>query len=650
MIKQNVCLDIYIRSCVVVLVLLSLAFSKAWSKNESENEFLVMVQRKAFLYFEECSNKETGLVQDRAHNFKHPKEARQKRYRIASVAATGYYLSAYIVAAENGWVKKEETHERIINCLRFFANEVEHVNGFYYHFMDMDTGVRLWNSELSSIDTALFLAGVLFAKEYYAEDEEVQRFATTLYERVNWQWMTNKTDFLCMGWHPNPKGGGRFLKTYWDHYNESMILYIMAIGSPTYPVPVASWFKINRTIKRYGEHVCIANAPLFVHQYSHIWVDFRNKNDGIADYFENSKVATLANREFCIDNKEKFKTYEENVWGLTACDGPDGYKAYGGKPGHEHHDGTVAPTAAAGSIVFTPELSRQALLTMYEKHGERLWGRYGFSDSFNVGRDWFAQDCIAIDQGTIVLMIENFRSGLLWAYFMKNPWIAEGMERIGFSGGTKIVTMPEPPRLIAYRTREQIVIDGQLDEWDLSKGFSVDDMNMEYGSINDAMDFSGKIYLQYDDANLYVAVRVKDNDIVDEYEAEDIHRDDCLEIFTDPGADGLRWGDPQDVQIGIVPNVKSTDYGVKSWSWFQKTDTKVNGTVVGAWSENDYGYVLEAAISFKALLIEPKGKVHLSISLHDQDDADSSQAKVTTYFEELNGKDGARELGYLIFE
>ncbi|MFC1809513.1 glucoamylase family protein, partial [Candidatus Omnitrophota bacterium] len=451
-------------------------------------------------------------------------------------------------------------------------------------------------------------------------------------------------------WKQHRQGEGRFLKSYWTDYNEAMILYIMAIGSPSHPIQADSWLKIHRPVKRYGEHVCIAYAPLFVHQYSHIWIDFRDKNDGIADYFQNSVIATRANREFCIDQQEEFKTYEEDIWGITASDGPDGYRAYGGKPGHEHHDGTVAPTAAGGSIVFTPELSKRALRAMYDKYKDRLWGRYGFSDSFNIDRDWFATDCIGIDQGTLLLMIENEKSELLWNYFMRNTWIQKGMERIGFAEGTKFVSIPPPPSLIAHKKTHDIVIDGTLAEWVLPSSFNINDMYVEYGSIDNEEDLSGVVYLQYDADRLYIGLDVRDDAIIGGKGGTHIYKDDCLEIFTDFQENGFVWGNPKDVQIGLLPNSRSEDGSVKSWAWFQNRDPIEQGDIVGQWNKTENGYTLETAISFDALMIQPTDRVRFSISLHDKDAANSSEVKVTTYFEELNGKDGSRELGYLIFK
>jgi hypothetical protein len=241
---------------------------------------------------------------------------------------------------------------------------------------------------------------------------------------------------LSHGWKPGE--GGKFLSTRWDSYNELMLLYILAIGSPTHPIPPESWEAWARPLGTYKGHETFAIGPLFTHQYSQAWIDFRGRRDRLGfDYFESSVQATLANRQFAIDNQDQYETYDEHVWGLTACDTPDGqYRAYGAPPGVPVHDGTVAPSAAAGSIVFTPELSLAALLTMHQRYEEQLWGRYGFSNAFNLdpaGQNgpWFDPDVIGLDTGITLLMIENARSGMVWETFMTHPAVQEGLAKAG---------------------------------------------------------------------------------------------------------------------------------------------------------------------------------------------------------------------------
>jgi len=304
----------------------------------------------------------------------------------------------------------------------------------------------LRNSELSSIDTALFIAGALTVGQCFA-GTEVEQLANKLYERVEWDWM--RTDggavsdalTMSMGWTPEQG----FLGNRWDNYSELMILYLLALGSPTHLIPPASWQAWGRPEGEYAGHRCIEGGPLFIHQYTHAFVDFKGRKDRLGyDYFENSVHCTLANRQFAIDHKDKFKTYDEHVWGLTASDTPaGGYDAYGAPAvttavtaqtpsGWAKHDGTVNPSAPAGSIIFTPELSIAALRTMYNRYGHRLWGRYGFSSAFNVDRRWWSREVVGIDIGITLLMIENYRSGLVQRTFMSHPAIPKALRAADF--------------------------------------------------------------------------------------------------------------------------------------------------------------------------------------------------------------------------
>jgi hypothetical protein len=395
-----------------------------------------MVEKRSFRYFLDCTNPANGLVLDRADNKREP----DFNYAPASIAAVGFGLAALAAGADRDWIGKNAAAEQVRKTLAFFYGEMESVHGFFYHFVDMETGERVWNCELSSMDTALFLAGALTAARYFA-DPEITALADKLYQRADWKWMADGSAGLHMGWTPEkgflwkPEKG--FLSYYWDQYNESMVMYILAMGSPTFPLSPESWKAIKRPKGSYKGHELILSPPLFTHQFSHIFIDFRGKSDGFADYFKNSVEATLANRQFCIDNADLFKTYGPNSWGLTAAIGPDGYKAYGAPPGAANHDGTVAPSAPAASIVFTPEESQAALRSLYKNYREELWGRYGFSDSFNLDRNFFASDAYGINQGPTVLMIENYRSGLIWKLFMSLPQVQDGMKAAGFGGEGK---------------------------------------------------------------------------------------------------------------------------------------------------------------------------------------------------------------------
>lgn len=610
----------------------------------TDEEFLDLVQYKTLQFFLRESNKETGLVKDRAHNFV------DDSYEVSSIASVGFALPAYVIGAERGWIKEREAYERVRNTLVFFKDKVEHVNGFYYHFLDMNTGERYGESELSSIDTALFLAGVLFVRQYY-KGTEVEELAEKLYYRVDWQWMLNGGETFSMGWKPDAKEG-RFLKERWQNYDESMILYILGIGSPTFPIPATTWDRINRIIGRYGEHVLIISPQLFTHQYSHAFIDFRNKHDKYADYFQNSIEATRANREFCIDNKDAFQTYSGNVWGLTSSDGPEGYKAYGAKPGHAYHDGTVAPTAAGGSIVFTPELSKQALREMYDKYKTRIWGRYGFVDAFNIDKDWFATDVIGIDQGIKLLMIENYRTGLIWEYFMRNPEVIDAMEKIGFQEGSKKLSMPKEIPLQALYRKKNIFIDGDLTEWKGLEPFACEAKKfITYGSVSSNADFFANIGFLWDEEYLYIAVKVDDENVYFRKNDDDIFKNDCVELFFDPDADGLLWGNKNDIQLGLSPDFRLSECRTgKAWAWFQNVDPMKTQNVHLATAPTRDGYLMEAAIRWSFIGLKPHADMHVRMSpaFHDYDEPDKSEAKMNIFFQDLTGKDERKKLTFLI--
>jgi hypothetical protein len=389
----------------------------------------------------------------------------------------GFGLTAYPIGVERGWITREEARRRVLTTLRFFADAPQGpeprgrtgYKGFFYHFLDMEAGERFETVELSTIDTTLFLAGALFCQSYFdrPEEAEIRELVETLYRRVDWQWARPDPPRVAMGWHPE-KG---FIDYEWIGLNEAMILYVLALGSPTHPIDREDWEAWTSTYKWgsfYGqEHVNF--APLFGHQYSHVWIDFRGIRDAYMrgkgiDYFENSRRATLAQRAYAIENPNRFRGYGENVWGLTACDGPldgdleiDGrkvhfmtYAARGAALGDIRDDGTIAPTAAISSIVFAPEVVVPAMEEMYRRWSEHLVTKYGFLDSFNPsltfatrtqhgkvvpGVGWFDGDHLGIDQGPIVAMIENHRSGLVWETMKKNPHIVRGLKRAGFTGG-----------------------------------------------------------------------------------------------------------------------------------------------------------------------------------------------------------------------
>ena len=427
----------------------------------NDEGFLKFVQQKAFDYFWREANPANGLVRDRS---------RSNSY--CSIAAVGFGLTAVGIGIDNGWIGREQGRERVLRALRTFlekpqgpgASDTIGERGWFYHFLDMTNGLRAWKSELSSIDTALLLAGMIYVREYFdgshPDEATIRALANRIYERVDWQWMTGAAALptrpegtpsprtgegrgegttLSMGWRPE-RG---FIERRWIGYNEAMILYLLGLGAPIRPLPAASWRAWTQGYEwktSYGQSF-LHFAPLFGHQYSQCWIDLRGLADdylrqkGI-DYFENSRRATLAQRAYCIANPSGFKGYSELNWGLTACDGPGvgRFQAYSarGAPPPENDDGTIAPTAAGGSIPFAPEISIPTLRHFYDRYRPNIWTPYGFCDAFNLTADWWDPEVLGIDQGPILIMIENYRRGRVWKTFMKAPEIQRGLKAAGF--------------------------------------------------------------------------------------------------------------------------------------------------------------------------------------------------------------------------
>ena len=396
------------------------------SLSPEDEAFLDDLEKRACLFFWEQASATTGQVLDRARNDLAP-GARDPR-RMASIAATGFGLTALCIADRRGYLPHAQIVERVRATLDWHLNRFHHEHGFYYHFTDIETGVPFPGTELSSIDTSLLLCGVLTARAYF-KDDRIHELATQIYERVDWPWMLNGGKTFSMGWHP--KEG--FLDARWEHYCELMMIYLLAIGSPTHPVSPSSWDAWKRPVIEYAGFKYISgNDPIFTHQYSQAWFDFRYRHDRYADYYANSITATRAHKAFCLSMP---KWYSEDYWGISASDYQGGYTAWGGPPPQGPIDGTVVPNAAAGSLAFVPKDCLHVLRAMKEKWGAKAWGRYGFADAFHPAANWYDPDVLGIDQGISVIMAENLRSGLIWETFMRNPEVVEAMKRAGFVSG-----------------------------------------------------------------------------------------------------------------------------------------------------------------------------------------------------------------------
>ncbi|MCI0690417.1 T9SS type A sorting domain-containing protein [candidate division KSB1 bacterium] len=407
----------------------------------SDSAFLDLVQRASFDFFWKEANPSNGLIKDRSANG-----------APCSIASVGFGLTAIGIAIDRGWITRAAGRDRVLTTLKTFWEKPQGrdpqgyigYKGFFYHWLDMDTALRTWNSELSSIDSALLLAGILYAKQYFTEadslESKIRALADSIYYRVDWNWMRNFQPNLTLGWHPETG----FINAWWRGYNEAMIMNILGIGSPTHPIPASTWQAWTSGYQwqsQYG-YSYVTFPPLFGHQYSHCWIDFRNIQDaymrgkGIT-YFENSRRATLAARAYCIANPGGWNGYGENIWGITACDGPNGYRARGAPPA-QNDDGTIAPTAAGGSISFTPKESLAALRYMYDTYRNLVWTEYGFRDAFNLTQGWWGPDVIGIDEGPIVVMVENYRTGRVWNLFMQNEDVQRGLQRAGFTAVTRV--------------------------------------------------------------------------------------------------------------------------------------------------------------------------------------------------------------------
>ena len=427
-------------------------------EGKSATAFLDSLKRDTFNFFWDQADSVTGNHPDRW-----PTQS------FSSIASTGFGLTSYLIGVERGYITREHATERVLKTLRFFQESkkgsertgVTGYKGFFYHFIDMRKGDRFREVELSTIDTGLLMMGVLACQTYFdgANDSEksIRLYADSLYQAVEWDWAMNGKATMSMGWKPE----SGFLDASWRGYNEAMILYILGAASPTHTIPVESWNAWTSTYQwgTYYQQEHVNFGPLFGHQYSHTWIDFRGIQDAYMkkkhiDYFENSRRATYANKAYCVNNPAGYLGYNENVWGLTACDGPEnngnlnvnvsfgGYSARGAAQWYVNDDGTIAPTAAGGSIAFAPEICIPALMNMKYQFKDKLYGKYGFKDAFNLTieraggvKEWFDQDYLGIDQGPILIQAENYQTQFIWKLMQKNLYIKNGLKKIGFEGG-----------------------------------------------------------------------------------------------------------------------------------------------------------------------------------------------------------------------
>ncbi len=427
---------------VVNVLFLSLALTGRVAAQSDLDPILDTIQHTAFDYFWNEANPANGLIRDRA-----PVVGSSPAGIPCSVASTGFGLSALCIGVDHGWVSRADAASRILTTLRTFLNGPQGGGdayignyGLFYHFLDMSTAKRTWSSELSTIDTGLLLAGIIDARQYFNGSDSaevlIRDYADSICHRAQWDFMRNMHDGIYTGWQP---GSGFSGFGEWTGYNESMIMYLLAIGSPTHPVDYRgwdTWLQGYQWQTQYGFQYVVF-PPLFGHQYSHCWIDFRGIQDtfmrarGI-DYFENSRRATLAQRTYSAANPGRFAGYSDSLWGLTAGDDPvAGYQARGAPPA-QNDNGTISPTAPISSLPFAPAEVTPFIRNLWNNYRLQLWTRYGFRDAFNIGRNWWDTDVIGIDQGPIIIMIENYRTGKVWKRFMANPDVQRGLQVAGF--------------------------------------------------------------------------------------------------------------------------------------------------------------------------------------------------------------------------
>jgi hypothetical protein len=401
------------------------ATSGASSLSPEDDQFLEDLEKANFLYFWEQMDPHTGLIKDRCR-VRLDKGTDQGI--VASTAATGFGLTALCIAHKRGYLALPAVGARILAGLDFLWKKMPNHRGFFYHWANVNTGERIWDSEVSTVDSAILLCGILTCREYF-QHPEITRLADLIFNRVDWTWVSEDTSLIPHGWAPE----SGFLVYRWDLYSELMMMYLLGLGSSTHPLADQTWRAWKRQIFEYdGLRYIGSFAPLFVHQYSQAWFDFRGKRDQYADYFQNSAISTEVHRRFCLELSSRFHDYSDDLWGITSSDSQRGYVAWGGPPEMGPIDGTVVPSATGGSLPFLPQPTLRVLKNIKSRYGAKAWCRYGFVNAFNPLSNWYDPDVIGIDTGITMLMAENLRTGFVWNTFMRSREAQRGLQRAGF--------------------------------------------------------------------------------------------------------------------------------------------------------------------------------------------------------------------------
>jgi len=599
-------------ACALALLALLPAVSPvARAGTGDDDRFLDDLERAGFALFRDEAHSVTGLIPDAVH------ADASGHGNVANVAGSGFALAAFCVADERGWLAHTQAVARVRQMLRFLAEQAPHEHGFFYHFLDLSTGARTWESEASSIDTALVLCGALTARQQF-DDPEIRCLATRLYERVDWNWMRNNRPTLCLGWSP----GNGFSRYRWEGYAEHMAMYLLGLGSPTHPLPAASWSAWRREpLGVWAGLTFIECPPLFAHQYAHAFVDFRGQRDDFADYWRNSVFATLAQRQLCAEMGAEFTGFSNNLWGITASQAVDGYKAWGLPPRTAFSnalDGTLAPSAAGGSLPFAPRECLDALRTMRAWENGRLWRAYGFVNAFNPHTGWVANDALAIDTGITLLMAENFRSGLIWRLFMRNPEVREAMAHAGFRKGAPAPLADGARYLLplADGISNSVFNLAALQRFDAPRRAVArpaalpeekwDWQTLDADSRESVFDGDGLVRMRFafawDATNLWFRAEVTDPDVRSELPPSLIYKQDSVILYVNPANTALRWYGPDDMQFGFaVTN--------KTWEWFNGRHLECAHT-----RSTTNGYSVSAAIPWTLLNLMPRAGLAIGVS------------------------------------
>jgi hypothetical protein len=569
----------------------------------SDDELLNEIERRSFQFFLKEAEPTTGLVPDRAG------ADGSWRENVASVAATGFGLAALCIGVERGWIARTDAVARVVTTLKFARDRLAQERGFLYHFVNREMGDRMWACEVSPMDTALFLCGALTARQYFAEPA-IQQLVAAVYQRVDWLWMLDDGATLRLGWKPEQG----FDPHRWDAYAEHIVMYLLGIGAPGRALPASCWDAWRRApVGHYAGLTYLQLAPLFVHQYSHAFVDFRDRHDGYADYWRNSELATRAQRQLCLDLRDKFPHYGPDCWGITASDSPTGYRAWGGPPPTPDVDGVVVPCAAGGSLPFAPTECLAVLRHLVTTYGARVWKPYGFVDAFNPRTGWYSPDVLGIDVGITLIMAENQRTGLIWRHFMAAPEVQRGLKLARFRPIT-------PQVAAAWPTTTAILPGGRVElaptHDQPRRAVAVHlprlESDWEWHALNAATacdrvadveeNFSARFALAWDDEALHFRCEIFDLTLVSTAPPGNWAGQDGLELYVAPGNAGWRPGATNTVHAGFAPNAQAPE-------WPQGTrlrDVSVRITPAG--------YRVAAAIPWSLLGVAPQPGVTLSLT------------------------------------